>query len=353
MTANDPSALRGRRASGPARAVAAGIAGVVAVLGLVGGILGFWTLRTATDSDRFEARVQALLEDEQVSDALAERVVTEVADAVGIQQAVDAAVPEVLRPAIDLLAAGVRSRLEDRLGQLIRSPEVADDVAAAAGRSHELAVDVIEGDAQLDGVRIEDGEVRVNLLPLTARALTAMQEVGLLRDVIVPELDRTGDPDAQRAELEAALGRDLPDEFGTPVVFRNESLDQAGDTVRLVGDVLVLAKQTVWFLLVGGLGLAALAIWLSAERWRSASFIVAGMFLVTLAIRLVLARVSDRLPDTVEQPGARQTVREIAEGLEQSLNQTMTVYSVLGLVALFIAATVHFDLVGRLRRPPG
>lgn len=347
-----PSGTRAPRRSGRARAIAAAATGVVAVVGLVGGILGVWTLRTATDSDRFEARVQTLLEDEDISDALAERVVTEVAETVGIQQAVEAAVPEVLRPAIELLAAGARSRLEDRVAQLIRSPEVAGDVAVAAGRAHALAVDVVEGDDVVDGVEIGDGEVRVNLLPLTARTLTAMQELGLLRDVVVPELDRSGDPDVQRAELEAALGRDLPDGFGTPVVFRSDSLVQVGDTVQVVGDVLVLAKQTFWLLLVGGLGLAALSIWLSAERWRSASFIVAGMFLVTLAIRLVLARASERLPDTVAQPGARETVREIAEGLERSLNQTMVLYSASALVALAIAAVVHFDLVARLRRSP-
>lgn len=359
MTTSDASDRVGERArpddaapvsAGRLRSVATGFTGLVAVFAMVGGIVGLWTLRTATDSERFEERVQALLEDEEISDGLASRTVTEVVDAIGLREAVEAAVPELLRPAIDLLAAGARARLEDRVAELIRSPSVADGVAAAAGRAHGLAVGVLEGDAVVDGVEIRDGEVRVNLLPLTTQTLNAMQEIGLLQDVTVPAFDRAGDPDAQRAELELALGRDLPDQFGTPVVFRSESLEQLGDTVGLVRDVLVLAKRTFWLLLVGGLALAALSVWLSTRRWRSASLIVAGMFAVTLVARLVLARASDRLPDTVEQPGARETVHEIVTDLERSLNQTMTLASLLALVALGIAVVVQFDLVGRLRR---
>lgn len=346
MTASEPSEVGRPRM----RPIAAAITGAVAVLGLVGGLVGFWTLDTASDSERFEARIEALLQEEEISDALASRVVTEVVDGVGLREAVDAAVPEVLRPAIDLLAAGVRSRLEDRMGELIRSSEVAAGVAAAAGRAHELTIDVIEGDTQVGGVQVDDGDVRINLLPLTARALTTLQEIGLLQEVAVPELERGGDPEVQRAELEAALGRDLPDEFGTPVVFRSDSLARAGDTVEVVRDVLVLARRTLWFLLVGGLALAALSIWLSARRWRTASFIVAGMFTCTLAIRIVLARASDRLPETVEQPGAQATVRQLATDLERSLNETMIFYSALGLLALGMTAAVHFDVVGRLRR---
>lgn len=328
----------------------AAITGVVAVLGLVGGILGFWTMRTATDSERFEEQVETLLQDQEISDALATRVVTEVVDGVGVREAVEAAVPEVLQPAVDLLAAGVRSRVEDRVAELIRSPSVAESVAAAAGRAHGLAVDVVEGDADLERVEIEDGEVRVNLLPLAVRALSAMQEVGLLRDVVLPQLEPGGDPDVQRAELSAALDRDLPDGFGTPVVFRSESLAQAGDTVDVVRDVLVLAKRTFWFLLLGGLALAAVSIRLSSRRWRSAAFIVAGMFTFTLAVRLVLARATDRLPEVVEQPGARETVRELSADLARSLNETMLFYSVVALLALGVAAAVEFDVVGRLRR---
>jgi hypothetical protein len=332
------------------RSIAAGVVGVLAVLGMVAGMLGFWTVDTATDSDRFEEQVAELLEDEEISNALAARVVAELAETIRIRDAVRAVVPEVLEPAIDLLLAGVRSRVEDRTAELIRTPEVAENVAAAAGRAHRAAVDVIEGESVVDGVTVADGEVRVNLLPLMARALVSLQEVGLLRDVTIPQLDRTGDPDDQRAELSAALGRDLPDDFGQPVVFRSDSLDEVGDTVQVVRDLLVLAKRTFWILLVAGVGLGALSIWLSVQRWRAASFIVAGLFLLTLILRLVMARASARLPDVVTGPGARETVRQIVGDLQDSLNQTMVWYAALALVGLFAVALFQFGLPAWRRR---
>ncbi len=338
---------------GRGRTFAAALTGVVAVVGLVGGALGIWTIRTASDSERFEEKVAELLQDEEISDALARRVMTELSDTIGLQTTVEEAMPEILAPAIDLLAAGVRARIEDRLAELVRTPEVSGAVAGAAGRAHELAIDVIEGDAAPDGVLVEEGEVRVNLLPLTARGLTALQEVGLLRDVTVPDLERGGDPDDQRAALATALDRDLPADFGTPVVFRSDSLDRAGDSVQVVRDLLVLAKRTAWFLLIGGLALAGVSIWLSAERLRSATFIVAGLFVFVLVIRLVMGRATDRIPGVVEAPGARKTVDEIASGLESSLNQTMLGYAVIGLIALAIAAAVHVDVVGRVRSRRG
>jgi hypothetical protein len=334
------------------RSIAAGITGVVAVIGMVAGILGFWTVRTATDSDRFESRVEVLLQREDVSDGLSRRVVGQVGEAIAIRDAIVDTVPEVLQPAVDLLLAGVRARVEDRVAEIIRSPEVSANVAAAAGQAHRVAVDVLEGDDVVDGVAISDGEVRINLLPLTARAIAVTQEFGLLGDVVVPELDRAGDPAEQRAALEAALGRDLADDFGEPVVFRSNSLEDLGSTVSLVQGLFLLAKRVFWLLLILGAGLAALSIWLSAIRWRAACFIVAGLFLFTLIIRLVMDRVRSRLPNAVIQPGAKETVSEIVGGLETSLNHTMILYSTLALVVLGIVAIVQLGVPAwRIRRP--
>jgi len=325
------------------RTVAAGFTGVVSVLGMMLGLLGFWTLRTASDSERFEDRVTVLLQREEVSNALAQRTVNEIAAAIDLRAAIDETLPDALKPGADLLLAGVRSRVEDRLAELIRDPAVAERIGAAAGRAHSTAVLVIEG-REVDGVDITDGEVRVNLLPLMVRAMGASQEVGLFRDLELPDLDRGGDPDEQRAELEAALGRDLPDDFGTPVVYRSDSLDQAGSTLQLVRDVLVLARRTFWILILIGLGLAALAIWLSGKRWRAATWIVAGLFAITLLVRIVMNTAVGRLPDVVAGPGAKATVAEIADGLRDSLNDTLTVYALIALAAVCLAGFVHFGM---------
>lgn len=347
---DDDMPATGTTSASKGRPIVAGIIGVVAVLSMVLGVVGFWTVDTATDSERFERRVQVLLQDDEISNALADRVVTEVADAINLREAVRSVVPEVLDPAVDLLLAGVRSRVEDRTAELIRSPAVSENVAAAAGRAHAAAVDVIEGESVVDGVTVTDGEVRINLLPLMGRAITAVQEVGLLRNVVVPDLDRGGDPGEQRAALAAALGRDLPEGFGEPVIFRSESLSEVGGTVQVVRDMFVLAKRVFWILLLAGLGLAALSIRLSAQRWRAAAFVVAGLFFMALVFRLVLSAASSRVPDVVQAPGARETVRQIASNLENSFNQTLTWYATIVLLALITVALIEFGLPAWRRR---
>ncbi|MCB0967586.1 MAG: hypothetical protein KDB37_12185 [Ilumatobacter sp.] len=333
----DASAPRSRRG----RSIGAGLIGVAAVACLVAGLLGAWTVQTATDTERFESKVETLLLDEEISDALARRVVAEVAEGIGIRDAIHDAVPEVLEPAVDLLLAGVRTRVEDRLAELVRTPEVAEGVAVVAGRAHATAVAVLEGDDVVDGVDVSNGEVRINLLPLTTRALGILQdEFGLFGDVDLPEMDRTGDPAQQRAALEAAFDRDLPDEFGTPVVFESERLDDVGAEVQTLQDLFLLAKRAYWLLIIAGLALAGVSIWLSAQRWRAAAYLVAGMFATALVFRIVGGEASDRLPEVVQSPGARATVSSVTDALVADLNQTLLVCAVVTLMALVAAAVV-------------
>jgi uncharacterized membrane-anchored protein YhcB (DUF1043 family) len=322
------------------RTVLTAIVGVLAVVALVAGVLGFWTIRVAANSERFETKTEELLRTEEISDALARRIVSEVASALELSEALDAVVPDILEPTVAVLLAGVRSRVELQLGEQLRQDRFVELVGGAVGTAHSAAVDVIQGDDVVDGVTVVDGQVKVNLLPVVALALTNFQEIGLFPDADIPDLDRTGDPDDQRQQLSTALDRELPEDFGEIVVVTSDSLERAGSTVQRVRDVLVLARRTFWLLLAVGLGFGALAVWLSARRWRSASFLVAGLFAVTLIVRLVVGRARDKLPNVVEQPGARATVDELARGLEQSLNSTLLWVSVSALVVLIATAFV-------------
>lgn len=337
--------------SGRLRSVGTGLIGAAAVVCLVGGMVGLWTVQTATDSERFEDRVEQLLRDEEISDALARRVVTDVAEGIGIRDAVVDVLPDVLVPAADYLLAGVRTRVEDRTAELIRTDEVSSNVAAVAGLAHEAAVAVLEGDNEIDGVDISSGEVTLNLLPLTNRVLGLLQtEFGLLPRVELPEMDRTGDPDEQRAELSAALGRELPADFGTPVVFRSERLDEIGTEVQALRDVFTLAQRAFWLLLIAGVALAGLSVWLARQRWRAACYLVAGLFATTLVVGVVGNQANTRLPEAVESPGARAAVTTITNELTDDLGETLIGYSIVALMILVAAGVVLIGAPWAARR---
>ncbi len=317
------------------RVAATAALGVVAVVGVVGAVVGSWVVSTATDSARFERRISDLVQREEISDALAERVVAETVAVIDVEEAAAALVPDSLGSLLQMALAGVRSRVEDRVAEMIRTPEVAATIGSAAGRAHAAVVETLEGDTPVAGV--DDGAVRVDLLPLTGRTIEAFQEVGLFTEVDLPELVE-GDPETRRRQLATALDRELPAGFGQPVLYRSERLDEVGTTVDLVRDVFLLTQRTFWLLALVGLAAAASSIWLSGSRLRAAAVLVAGVFGATLAVRMLVGRTVERLPDVVDQPGAKVAVREIAEELQHSLEQTMLWYSSVALLVFVGAA---------------
>jgi len=331
---------------GRGRTLTAVLLGVVSVVLLYGSLLGFWTIRTATDSERFEERIEEILQSEEVSAALARVVLDEVGASLDLRGEVVAVTPDSIDPVVDLLFAGLQSRLEDRVAELIRQPAISSNVAAVAGTAHELAIKVLEGDRLVDFASVEDGEVRINLVPLAARALDLLPDFGLLADADIPEFERGGDPAQQVAELEDALGRDLPENFAQPVIFTSATLQQAGDTVDLARSVLLLAKRAFWILLIAGLGVGALAIWTARRRLRTATYLVAGLLGVFAVTAYLTDTVAGRVPNAVVNPGASATVNELVQGMQRDLNRMLLLVAVIAVAGLAAAYYVERRGIG-------
>jgi len=333
---------------GRGRTVAVVLLGLVSVVLLYGSLLGFWTVRTATDSERFEERVEEILQSEEVSAALSRLVLEEVGESLDLRSEVEAITPESIDPVVELLFAGLESRLEDRLAELIRQPAVSSNVAAVAGAAHELAIKVLEGESLVDIAAVEDGQVRINFVPLAARALDLLPDFGILADTDIPEFERGGDPAAQVSELESALGLDLPENFAQPVIFTSTTLQQAGDTIDLARSVLLFAKRASWILLIAGLGVGALSIWFSHRRLRTAGYLVGGMLALFAVTAYLTDTVAGRLPNAVVNPGASATVNEVVEGMQRDLNRMLllvAVIAVAGLVTAYLVERRHSQSV--------
>lgn len=331
---------------GRGRTLTVVLLGAMSVVLLYGSLLGFWTLRTATDSERFEERIEEILQSEEVSAALARVVLEEVGASLDLRGEVVAITPDSIDPVVDLLFAGLQSRLEDRLAELIRQPAISSNVAAVAGAAHELAIKVLEGERLVDFASVDDGQVRINLVPLAARALDLLPDFGILADTDIPEFERGGDPAEQVAELEDALGRDLPENFAQPVIFTSTTLEQAGDTVDLVRSVLLLAKRAFWILLIAGLGVGALAIWMSQRRLRTASYLVGGLLAVFAVTAYLTDTVAGRVPQAVVNPGASATVNAVVTGLQRDLNRMLLLVAVIAIAGLVAAYYVERRGIG-------
>lgn len=323
-----------------ARPVVSGVAGTIGVVALLVAAVGWWSVRTLTDSSWVGPRVESLLADPIVSDAIAGRVVDAVVETVDVRSAVVDLAPSQLEPVADLLLTGLRPQVEDVVSSFVRRDEVRRTVAAAAERAYGVAVDLVEGRSVVDGVVIVGDEVRVVVLPVVGRALEALQELGLLADVDLPELEPGGDPAAQRAELSQALDRQLPDDFGEIVVYRNDTVERAGDGLAVARDLFVTLGRTVWVAFTGGIVLVALSIRTARRRFRAAGIVAAALATGVVLLRVVSGRLVDTAVDLSAEPAGRLVIGDLLGELQQRLVRTSVTVAVLTVTVTLLAVAI-------------
>jgi hypothetical protein len=198
---------------------------------------------------------------------------------------------------------------------------------------------LLEGDGLVDGITVVDGAVTLNLLPLIDRGLTRLQSFGLLSDVQLPELSADGNPTEQIAELEAALNRDLPDDFGQLVVYESDRLSDAQASVENAQRTLVLVKRALWVLLIATAALIALTIIIARNRWRAALLLGLGTVAAIVIARTGVRRVRDDAPDLIERPGGKAALAAMLDGAASGL---LRVFGLVLLVAAVVALIAFF-----------
>lgn len=314
------------------RSLVAGIAGLLAVVGVLASSLAVWTRAVIFDSDKVAAAVSDTLSEPDVAQTLARYVTDQVFVAVDADGFVTAALPAPLTPLAPAIVGGARSFVADRVSTVIATDAVRELVRVLVRQAHQAFVRLVEGDGLVAGLTVSEGQVTVNLVPLVGRGLGVAQSVGLFRDLELPELRRDGDPVQQIAALEQATGRDLPDDFAQLVVYESAALADAEVSVATAQRVVTLFKRAVWVLLVVTVGLLVGAILLARDRRRAAIVLALGVAGSLLVGRALIGRVVDRLPEVVVDPGARAALTSALGDLVSGLIGLTTLLVVAGLV---------------------
>jgi hypothetical protein len=277
------------------------------------------------------------LAEPEVEQALAEKVTEQVFAAVDVDALLSNLLPSTLDRLAPVMGAGLQEAVDRGLTQLFERPEIQELVTNLVRRAHAGVMRLLQGDGLVDGIAVVDGAVTLNLLPLVDRGLTRLQSFGLLSDVEVPELTADGDPQQQIADLEAALGRDLPDDFGQLVVYRSDRLADAQATVENAQRLLVVAKRALVVLLIATVFLIALTIVLARERWRAAMLLGLGAVVAMVVARTAVRRVRDDAPELVERPGAKAALGSILDGAASGLLRIFGIILLVGAVVALIA----------------
>ncbi|MEX2274609.1 MAG: hypothetical protein WEA10_03450 [Actinomycetota bacterium] len=306
---------------------------VLSYLCLAAGIPGFWARNVVLDTDRYVEIVGPIGTDPAVGSFLAERLTDELFTALNAQQVVAEALPDRAKFLAGPLTTAVQGFVRDEVEKILAS----DQFARLWVETNRFAQTQIEALLRAEGgasVTTQNGRVVLNLIPVINAALIRIQAqaselVG--SNVTLPQLDPdTQLPAEMRTQVEAALGVQLPDDFGQIVIFDDDRLQAAQDALVSFERLLYLLVS-VYVLSIAG------AIALSKQRRRTIVQLSAGMLTIVVAERRIARVFEASIVDRVTDPGARAAGRVAAETLLNDFLSATVWLAWLFLIVLVVA----------------
>jgi len=328
----DPTTA-GRSPGRIARSILAVLFGVIGTIGVLASVVGVWANQTLFDSAKVADAVDQALLNPEVNDALATYLTEQVMDAVPLQDMVTERVPTELEPFVPVLVGGVRSVVNEGFTRILEDGRAREALVATVERAHEAVMKVLEGDGVSSGFSVEGKDVRLNLLPLLSRGLTRIQDRGILTSVDIPEFTPDGDPKEQIADLEEALGRDLPDDFGQLVVYSSANVANAQTAVARAQDAFALFRRSIIVLILLTLVCIGVSAALATNRRRAAIALLLSVVAALLVGRVLVRTVVDEAPSLAAKPGGRAALEEMVTSLTDGLLKLIA-------VGVLVAATL-------------
>jgi hypothetical protein len=334
---------------------------ILTTVSIVATTVAVWAHVTVFDTDRFMETVQPALDDPALYAAMSERVSDEIivtldlearigATLAGVDEYLSRTLIEALevgdrgqavldrvdRPSLAVLATPIAAALETRITEIvdafITSPEFEARLINLVEQAHEAGVALIRNDlAELPNVYIENGEVRLNLVPTITEALrrVASEIRDFLPDVTLPDVIANG-VDEGRQQLAEAVNAQLPEDFGQVTLLSEQKLVEAQDAAHRF-------DQFVWRLVLLSIVLAAVTVAVSPARRRTviqlALGIAAGMVIGVVAIR----RLESAVVEQITNPNGRAAGESLLGEVVASLRSVVAIVVVVALVVAIAA----------------
>ncbi|GAB3993988.1 hypothetical protein GCM10029992_07140 [Glycomyces albus] len=313
LRAQAAAARRGGRGRRAVRWVAAALLIVLAALTAIAGVVGVYAKAELLDTERYVATVAPLARDDDVTEAVADRLTEELMtalDVAGISQRIVEALqeqgaPEAVGGFAGPIADGVRSFVHDQVTQVVESERFATVWDNANRTAHEQLAAVLTGE---DGglLSIDDDTVYIDLGSVFAEVKQRLVDRGF------------------------TLVESVPDLSVTVPLF-------ASDRIGTIQRATSLLQTAAWVLPVAVVALLAAAVAVAPNRRRAlligvAAFAAAMLVLLGL-VRLSRAYYAEHLPETVRSPDAALAVYDAVARFLVSGLQTLLV---VGLIVLAV-----------------
>jgi hypothetical protein len=299
------------------RSIAVYVVLVLASLLLLLTAFAVWVNRVALNTTVFVDTSSALIQDDQIRRAVAERSVEELYASVDVEAAIEERLPEDVKSLAGPTAAGLRQAAPEVLDRALQQPALQRLWETTLERTHEQLVKVLERDG--DVVSTEGGVVILDL-----------------REIVLEAADRLG----IRAQVEDRL----PADAGRIEVLRSDELDTAQNAFQLL-------KTLAWVLPLLTLVAFGGAAWLAHDRrWAlrgiGISILVVGI-LGLVAAHLTGNYVVDSLVAERDTRPAASNAWDILTDQMRSSFRWMVAVGILFVVAAWLAGPARRAVAAR------
>jgi len=294
------------------RRITAPILALVTVLIFGATVPAAWAHREFLNTDRYVQIVGPLASDPAVQEALAREITNEVFDALPVQQNIASALPPKAAFLSVPLTSAIKSFVHDQVLKVVQSEAFQTFWTGANRFVHGQVMAVLNGDSQT--VSIVNGKVLLNLLPLVNLALKQIQTVasGLLpANVTIPTITVSEIPSEAVQKLNAALGTNLPSDFGAIPVYDSKDLEALQKGVQAFNRILILLLILIPILI-------ALTLWVSVRRRRTLVELMTGFTLVLVLERRLSIAALNQVVDKA-RPANRAAVRALTDQISHTL----------------------------------
>jgi hypothetical protein len=320
-----------------ARSAFSVVFGILGVVGVLVSVVAIWANQVLFDSESVGQAVEQTLLEPEVTDALAVYLTDQILAAVEINELVEDKLPDELAALSPVIAGGARTVVQEAFERVLAADTTREVIVAASERAHERVMQVLEGGSLTDGANVEDGAVSLNLLAIIGNGLQSLQDAGLLTRVDLPELDTSADPADQIAQLEDAIGRDLPDDFGQLVVYESEQIAAAQESVARAQQALVVFRRAIVAVLVVTVLSLVASVLLAMRRRRALVIVSLGVVAAMGLGRAIVRTVVEEVPTLALKPGSRAALTSMVESLAGGLITAVTLALIAGLIVAAIA----------------
>ena len=303
------------------RTIAAALA-VLSGMFVAVGVTSVWVHKTTYQTDKWVATVGPLAKDARIQAALASWTTTQVDQAVDPQAFFERLLPPKAQPLAAPLSTAINSFVSQAAQKFFASPAFSKIWLVANRDAHSAIVRLLRGSHALN---VKNGEVRLDLLPMIDQVLQNVNERTNGRFANKIESITNLTPDQARAKLSQALGRPLPANFGTIVVFKKQQLSTVQHAVQLFNDL-------VYAIVIAAFALIGLAFAVAPDRRRIAIWVglSAAGFLVAFRAS---ARASGKQIVTIVIPAYRDATQAV-------VSRVLATYLDATLIALLIGLTL-------------